>query len=202
MACEKLGEFYRYGKVVARDLVKARQYYKKAGYINIAASIAAEIEAEEAAAALERRKAARKEVFISYARRDGEYRDELGLHLKAMSRTREITWWDDTQIKTGAKWDTEIKAALARAKIAIMMVSVNLIASDYVWEKELPALLEAAENEGATILWVPVSTCDLEDTIIAKYQAIIDPKTPLDKLPPAERNEVYTKLVKEIKKHF
>ena len=140
-------------------------------------------------------KAARQKVFVSYARKDKDYKDELCQHLKAAR----IKWWDDTHIKAGDKWDVEIKRALARAKIAILMVSANFFASDYIWDEEYPNLLAAAEEEGATILWVPVSTCFYKDTDIAKYQAVTDPNKPLAKRGDAERDDVYTDLVRRIK---
>ena len=123
-------------------------------------------------------------------------------HLKMLEKTADIKWWDDTQIKSGEEWNKKIKEALSKAKIAVLMVSANFFASDYVWREELPELLAAADKDGATILWLPVSFCLYEDTGVAKYQAITDPKNPLAKRSAADRDEMYMELAKRIKELY
>jgi internalin A len=119
-----------------------------------------------------------------------------------LERTTQIKWWDDTKIKSGDKWDEKIKEALSKAKVIVLMVSANFFASDYIWRDELPEILAAADAEGATILWLPVSFCAYEDTAIAKYQAITEPKEPIEGGNDSERNKAYTKLVRSVKELF
>jgi len=225
-AFENLGDMYRDGTFVEQDRDKALEHYKKAlanaGYELAPASIAEKeriqakideinaaiaeeerIEQERAKAAAEveaglARIADRKQVFISYARKDMldiDYVDELRPHLNM--KTTEVNWWDDTQIKPGEKWDEKIQEALSKTKIAILMVSANFFNSKYVWRKELPKILEAAEGEGATILWLPVSFFDCEDTPIMKYQAVTDPSKPLVDCTRAQRvlHYIYQTLI-------
>ncbi|MDR1821419.1 MAG: TIR domain-containing protein [Oscillospiraceae bacterium] len=218
-ASYNLGRMFRDGQSVEQDLIKAKQYFEKAlDNSDFLAAPAGENgkrliknkideinallkEAEEKAATA--RKAERTEVFISYAHKDAEIRDELKPHLKTLERTTAIKWWDDTQIKPGDNWNEKIKGALAKAKIAILFVSANFFESDYVWREELPDILAAADKDGATILWLPVSYCDYDETGIEKYQAVTDPKNPLRALSTvAERDKVYTELSKRIKSLF
>ncbi|QLE54960.1 COR domain-containing protein [Nostoc sp. TCL26-01] len=141
----------------------------------------------------------RNQVFISYSHQDQEWLTKLQTHLKPMIRNQTLVAWDDTKIKPGAKWRIEIKDALAAAKVAVLMVSPNFLASDFIADNELPPLLNAAEAEGLTIIWIPLSFSSYEETEIAEYQAAHEPKNPLKKLSESELDEALVNICKKIK---
>ncbi|MCE2669790.1 MAG: toll/interleukin-1 receptor domain-containing protein [Microcystis sp.] len=140
------------------------------------------------------------QVFISYSYQDQEWLERLQTMLKPLTRNRKISVWDDTQIKAGSKWRDEIKNALATAKVAVLMVSPNFLASDFIAEHELPSLLKAAEQEGLKIIWVCVSACMYKETEIEAYQAAHEISKPLDSLSPAELNQVLVNICDYINK--
>ena len=120
----------------------------------------------------------RRHVFISYTRVDREWVDRLQRMMKPLLRAggQQIQLWDDSQIEPGAKWRAAIETALAQAKVALLLVSDDFLASEFVMNEEVPKLLAAAEAEGVRVLWVSLSPCLVEHTPIGEYQAVL----PLD----------------------
>ena len=144
----------------------------------------------------------RDQVFISYAHEDRKWLERLQVVLRPLVRAKTISVWDDTKIKPGARWHPEIRNGLARAKIAVLLVSPAFLGSDFIDANELPPLLTAAERQGAQILWVPVRSSLVESTRIAEYQAVISPSKPLAAMTEAEQDEALVKIAKVIADAF
>jgi hypothetical protein len=106
--------------------------------------------------------------------------------------------WDDTKIRAGDRWRSEIQAALGRAAVAILLVSADFLASDFVAENELPPLLEAAAGEGVRILPVIVKPCAFTSVpTLAAFQAANDPVSPLISVSEAEREALWARLAQD-----
>ena len=85
------------------------------------------------------------------------------------------------------------------AKVAVLLVSPDFLASDFIAQHELPPLLKAARSNGLIILWVCVSACLYEETEISAYQAAHDISRPLDSLKRAEQNAILVQICQTIK---
>jgi hypothetical protein len=143
----------------------------------------------------------RNQVFISYSHKDKRWLDQLQVFLKPMDRSGIINKWDDTNLKAGQKWRDEIQKALASAKVAVLLVSANFLASDFISDDELPPLLSAAAEGGAVVLPVLISPCDLPESL-SQFQAVNDPQKTLVDMKKGERDRVWVKVAKAIESAF
>ncbi|MFN6502109.1 MAG: COR domain-containing protein [Nostoc sp. DedQUE01] len=141
----------------------------------------------------------RNQVFISYSHQDQHWLTKLQKHLKPMIRNQTLVAWDDSKIQPGAKWRDEIENALAAAKVAVLLVSPDFLASDFIADNELPPLLDAAEAEGLTIIWIPLTYSGYEETEIEKYLSVHPPNQPLKSLNSAQEDQAWMNICKQIK---
>lgn len=143
--------------------------------------------------------AIRVQVFICYSHKDERWLGDLQKHLKPYVRDGSITAWSDKQITPGSKWFTEIKAALESTKVAVLLVTPDFLASDFIHKHELGPLLKEAEKGGVCILWIPVRACSYKKTPLKDYQAVIDPDKPLVNMR-LNRDKAWVKICEEIEK--
>ena len=99
----------------------------------------------------------------------------------------------------GSQCFSEIKTALTNTKVAVLLVTPDFLASDFIHAHELGPLLKQAERDGVKILWVPVHDCAYMETALKSYQAVLDPNKPLATWPKAKRNQGWVKICDEIK---
>ena len=141
----------------------------------------------------------RTNVFISYSHNDEDWLKEVLLHLKHLERKGIIDLWVDKRIKAGQNWRKEIDSALKVTKVGILLVSQNFLVSDFITYNELPSLLEAAEQEDATILQVVLKPCSLNYfPELSKFQTVNDPADPLAGMDEVKRAETLVKLAEVV----
>jgi hypothetical protein len=138
-------------------------------------------------------------VFISYSHKDAKWLEKLKLFLRPLEDQDLIRVWDDTEIQPGAQWLDEIQKALGSARVAVFLVTQDLLNSPFIRDKELPALLEAANNRGCLIFGIAVSSTTFEDSPLARFQGAIPLHTPLDLLPEPEQNELFKVIYQKMK---
>ena len=136
----------------------------------------------------------RNQLFISYSHVDRGWVERLQTMIRPLVRSHGLRLWDDSQIQPGDKWREEIETALAAAKVALLLVSSDFLASEFVNNSELPQLLTAAEEEGLRILWVPLRPSLVRHTSIEAYQALLDPGRPLAAMNPVEQDEALVEI--------
>ncbi|MBK6860436.1 MAG: toll/interleukin-1 receptor domain-containing protein [Saprospiraceae bacterium] len=140
----------------------------------------------------------RKGIFISYSHRDKKWLDTIMTFLKPYTREEKISIWSDEQIMPGVRWDTEIKKQLETCRVALLLVTPNFLASDYIVDKELSLILKRAEEGELIIYWIAVSHSAYNLTELAKIQSANNPAKPLDELNKSERDKTLVKISEKI----
>ena len=143
----------------------------------------------------------KQNVFISYCHSDREYLNRLLVHLKPLEKEGLVDLWADTRLRAGDRWKQEIEKALARSTVAILLVSADFLASDFITENELPPLLRDAEERGTRIVPVILKPCRFtRDKNLRHFQAVNDPARTLALLPPGEQELLYDQVASEVER--
>jgi hypothetical protein len=108
-----------------------------------------------------------KKIFLSYAHKDEQYKKELDTHFAALKRSGLVETWQDREIMAGEDWDKVIKEAIRQSDIVLLMLSPDFMASDYIWNTELPA----AKAHNTEIVPLFIRPCDFTETQFELYKS-------------------------------
>ena len=139
----------------------------------------------------------RSGIFVSYSHADRDWLDRLRTHLAPFARDERLDLWDDTKISPGSNWAAEIDKALGEARVAVLLVSPDFLASDFVARVELPAILRRARSD-LTVVWIPIRASAYQVTPLKEFQAAYDPHRPLATLSRARQDEAMVAISKHI----
>ena len=120
-----------------------------------------------------------KAVFFSYSHKDEGLRDELETHLKLLQRQGIISTWHDRKILPGGEWGDEIDNHLERARIILLLVSADFLASDYCWDIEVRRAVERHDAGEAVVIPIMLRACDWKGTPFEKIQGLPKNMTPV-----------------------
>ncbi len=99
-------------------------------------------------------------VFISYSHKDEKWRERLHLFLKPAEQSGSISVWDDRRIHLGDEWNTAIDEAIAQASVAVLLISPEYLASEWVSMKEIPDLLKRQQQGSLRIIPILLKPCN------------------------------------------
>jgi hypothetical protein len=141
----------------------------------------------------------RDHIFISYSRRDAKWREKLETHLKPRLRNAKIGTWSDRQIPAGTDWEQELQTAMQTAAVAVLLVTPEYLASDFVVDTEIPALIAAAEANELTLLWIAVKASAHYEMPFARFQALVPPDRPIVSMHHAHADRQWDQIALKIK---
>ncbi len=76
-------------------------------------------------------------VFVSYSRKDAKRRDKFFVMLAPDVRERRVDVWCDQREVVGEKWRPQLDQAMRRSQAALLLVSPDFLASDFIMGQEL-----------------------------------------------------------------
>jgi len=98
-------------------------------------------------------------VFLSYSHEDEVWKESLKTHLGVLESQGLLDTWDDRRIAPGAAWFEEIQNAIARASVAVLLISADFLNSKFIIGEEIPRLLQRQRSEGLPVIPVIVRPC-------------------------------------------
>ena len=119
-----------------------------------------------------------KKIFISYSRKDVEYKDELRKHLNMLKLFDVADNWSCEDITIG-KWHDQIQKELDESDLVIFMLSINFFSSDYILDEEVINTMNkiAAGSEKKVLCVIVSKFAGLENfdasTMNSRQKAII-----------------------------
>jgi internalin A len=113
-------------------------------------------------------------------------------------KRRGVEIWTDREIKPGENWHEEIQNSLARAKVAVLLVTPAFLRSEYIARSELAPLLQAAKSEGLVIFPIPVKPSSYEQSELAPFQAAHPLSEALSGLSAAKRDQAFVNIASKL----
>ncbi|WP_163995268.1 toll/interleukin-1 receptor domain-containing protein [Pyxidicoccus caerfyrddinensis] len=110
-------------------------------------------------------------LFFSYSHADEALRNVLEGHLTMLKRQGLIEPWHDRRITAGSEFDAAISTHLEEADVILLLVSVDFLASEYCYSKEMMRALERHEAGNAKVIPVILRPCDWHSAPFGKLLA-------------------------------
>lgn len=145
---------------------------------------------------------ARGEAYAHAAKTETGWVERIRLHLQGLVQSSDFEVWDHTKIGAGNRWREEIERAISHTRVAVLVLTAEFMASDFIRKAELPPLLEAVEGEGATILCIYGSDVHLSGIAgrLKQYRFVNKLQQPLLALTRAECESVYKDLTMAVER--
>lgn len=138
------------------------------------------------------------DLFFSYSHKDEELRDELALHLSMLKRQGVINAWHDREITAGTEWAGEIDQKMDSARVILLLISANFLASDYCYDIELKRAMERHQAGEAQVIPIILKPVDWRGALFGKLQAL--PKNAKPVTTWENRDEAFLNIAEGIRK--
>ena len=140
----------------------------------------------------------RAPVFISYAHEDKPWLLKLRGALRPLEHRAQLAVWDDHRLQAGDLYRQDTEAAIARAPVAIILVSDDFFASSFIQQYELPNILSRMRNGTCKVLWLLIDGTHWNTSPLHDILSLNDVETPLATLSPAQQQDALIMLRRSV----
>ena len=138
-------------------------------------------------------------VVVSYCDADRTWADRIKNGLVPLERQGLLTVWDESRIIPGTAWKEEMARAILGARVAVVILSPDYLASDFVHDEEMPLLLATAAKHGTLVVSVVVRPCLLAAAgKLSLWKPFNRPERPLSALSKSEQELELVRLAELI----
>lgn len=137
------------------------------------------------------------DVFFLYSPKDEGLRDELEAHLAALRKHGILCDWHDRRVGAGDDRRAMIEAQLASARVFLLLVSADLLASDEGFDADLRRALERHRAGEARLIPILLRACSYEEAPFAGLEALPRGGRPVTSWP--NRDEAWREVVEGIR---
>jgi len=138
-------------------------------------------------------------IFVAYSRQDKKWLDELCTMAAPLKKYGGLRPYSDKDIKPGQDWRPEIDKFLGEAAVAVLLVSRHFLASKFIMEVELPAILKARKARRLEVIWVLVSHCLWKESDLEPIQAVSDTSISLEDMSAGKQSGTLKAVCEQIK---
>lgn len=140
----------------------------------------------------------RAKLFVSYSHKDTAWLNRFIKVLQPAVHQDRLDPWSDERIETGANWQESIWRALDEAQAALLLVSADFLASEFIINHELPQILDDAQKRGLNLYWVPITPTLVDITALNERQAAWPPDKPLSQLSERDQELAIFKICRDL----
>ena len=136
-------------------------------------------------------------LFLSYSHQDEKLRDQLAKHLSQLQEEGVIRPWHDSMIVPGTEWKGEIDKNLESARLILLLVSSDFVASDYCYGPEMARALERASTGDARVIPVILRPVDWLRSPFGNLEALPKDGKPITLWP--NRDDAFNDVARAIR---
>ena len=144
-------------------------------------------------------------IFISYSKDDLKWRKQIQKHLGVLEYSAGAEIWADDRIDEGDSWYEEIRSAIGRSAVGIMLLTPSFLGTGFIQKEEIPELIRRRVDVGMLLIPILVEDCawDTQRWLNQKHIQMTPPKgAPLETLKGKEQTHLLARLTEKIDKHL
>ena len=112
------------------------------------------------------------QLFYAYATADARQRDQLEKHLRVLKQRGVLSKWDAREVGPGSRWRSEVSPQVKQADVVLLLMSSDLVSSDYVNSPEVTFALERHRRGETRVIPVLLRPVNLKSTPVAALPSL------------------------------